>query len=80
MIANTVEILSNKLISFVHLLIQLLLLLSDMTSYYPYSNGFGGLVVCMLASRTQDRGFAPGRIRRIFRSKKSSACLPSEGK
>jgi hypothetical protein len=42
--------------------------------------GFGGLVVSMLASGTLDRGFAPGRSRRIFRAKKSSACLPSEGK
>jgi hypothetical protein len=43
-------------------------------------SGFGGLVVSMLASGTEDRGFKPGRIRRIFRAKKSSACLPSEGK
>jgi hypothetical protein len=41
--------------------------------------GFGGLVVSMLASGTQDRGFAPDR--RIFPvEKKSSGCLPSEGK
>jgi hypothetical protein len=31
------------------------------------SGTFGGLVVSMLASGTQDRGFAPGRRRRIFR-------------
>jgi hypothetical protein len=37
-------------------------------------------VVSMLASGTQVRGFKPGRSRRIFRAKKSSACLPSEGK
>jgi hypothetical protein len=43
-------------------------------------NGFGGLVVSMLASGTQVRGFKPGRSRRIFRAKKSLACLPSEGK
>jgi uncharacterized protein (DUF1786 family) len=43
-------------------------------------SGFGGLVVSMLASGTQDRGFAPDRSRRIFRLKKSSAYLPSEGK
>jgi hypothetical protein len=36
-----------------------------------HSCGFGG---------TQVRGFAPGRSRRIFRAKKSSARLPSEGK
>jgi hypothetical protein len=41
-------------------------------------SGSGSLVVSMLASGTQDRGFAPGR--RIFRAKKPSACLPSEGK
>jgi hypothetical protein len=34
------------------------------------SGTFGGLVVSMLASGTQDRGFAPGRSRRIFRTKK----------
>jgi hypothetical protein len=44
------------------------------------AGGFGGLVVSMLASGTQDRGFEPGRSRRIFRAKKSTACLPSEGK
>jgi hypothetical protein len=33
-------------------------------------SGFGGLVVSMLASDTQDRGFAPGTSRRIFRAKK----------
>jgi hypothetical protein len=43
-------------------------------------NGFGGLVVSMLASGTQDRGFKPGHIRRIFHAKKFTACLPSEGK
>jgi hypothetical protein len=35
---------------------------------------FGGLVVSMLASGTQVRGF------RFFGRKKSTACLPSEGK
>jgi hypothetical protein len=40
-------------------------------------SGFDGLVVSMLASGTQDRGFEP---RRIFRAKKSTAYLPSEGK
>jgi hypothetical protein len=48
-------------------------------SMLPYGT-FGGLVVSMLASGTQDRGFAPGRSRRIFRAKKSSACFPSKGK
>jgi hypothetical protein len=40
-------------------------------------SGFGG---GMLDSGTQDRGFEPGRSRRIFRAKKSTACLPSKGK
>jgi uncharacterized membrane protein len=39
-------------------------------------SGFGGVVVSMLASGTQDCG----RSLRIFGAKKSSACLPSEGK
>jgi hypothetical protein len=43
-------------------------------------SGFGRQVVSMLASGTQVRGFKPGQSRRIFRAKKSSACLPSEGK
>jgi hypothetical protein len=42
--------------------------------------GFGGLVVNMLASGTQVRGFKPGQSSRIFRAKKFSACLLSEGK
>jgi hypothetical protein len=42
---------------------------------WPKMSGFGGL-----ASGTQDRGFTIGRSRWIFRAKKSSACLPSEGK
>jgi hypothetical protein len=42
--------------------------------------GTVGLVVSMLASGTQDCGFEPGRSRRIFRVKKSTTCLPSEGK
>jgi hypothetical protein len=67
---------------------------SDCYSYLAVSNkvysaifvcvyqigGFGSLVVSMLASGTQDRGFAPGQRRRIFQAKNSSACLPSEGK
>jgi P pilus assembly chaperone PapD len=43
-------------------------------------SGFGGLVVSVLASGTQDRGFEPGRTRLIFRANQSSAFLPSEGK
>jgi hypothetical protein len=43
-------------------------------------SGFGGLVGSMVASGTEGRGFKPDRSRRIFRAKKFSACLPSEGK
>ena len=39
---------------------------------------FGGLVVSMPASGTQDRGFDPGRSRRIFRAKKIHS-MPSLG-
>jgi len=42
--------------------------------------GFGGLGVNVLPFGIQVRGFIPGRSRRIFRAKKSSARLPSEGK
>jgi len=42
--------------------------------------GFGGLVVSVLASGTQDCGFKPGQSRWIFLAKKSLARLPSEGK
>ena len=46
-----------------------------------YDDGFGGLVVSVLASGTRVRGFKRGRRRWIFQaSEKSSACLPSEGK
>jgi hypothetical protein len=37
------------------------------------------LVVSMLASGTQDRGFAPGRGRRIFRAK-NNLSMPSFGR
>jgi hypothetical protein len=37
------------------------------------SSGFGGLGVCVLASGTQDRGFAPDLSRRIFHNGKSTA-------
>jgi hypothetical protein len=43
------------------------------------AGGFGGLVVSMLSSGTQDRGFAPGRSRRIFRAKKFLS-MPSFGR
>jgi hypothetical protein len=45
------------------------------------ADGFGGLVVSILATGTRVRGIKPGRSRWIFRAyKKSSVCLPSEGK
>ena len=48
---------------------------------FDYLDGFGGLVVSILATGTRDRGFKPGQSRWIFRvSGKSSVCLPSEGK
>ena len=44
-------------------------------------DGFGGLVVSMLASGTRVCGFKLGRSRWGFQaSEKSSICLPSEGK
>jgi hypothetical protein len=48
--------------------------------HVPTVSGFGGLVVSVLASNTQDREFKPGRSRRIFWAKKSSARIRSEGK
>ena len=49
--------------------------------YTANVEGFGGLVVSILATGTRVRGFKPGRSRWIFRvSGKSSVCLPSEGK
>ena len=51
------------------------------TKKYSYFDGFGGLVVSVLASGTRVRWFKPGQSRWIFRaSEKSSASLPSEGK
>ena len=38
------------------------------------------VVYSLLAYGTKVRGFKPGRSRQIFRAKKSSARLPSEGK
>ena len=40
--------------------------ISTLDNFYKI---FGGLVVSMLASGTQDRGFDPGRSRRIFWAK-----------
>ena len=52
---------------------------SALFSHIPLMSGFGGLVVSMLVSGTQDRGFDPGQSRRIFRAKKSTASLPWGG-
>jgi hypothetical protein len=41
-------------------------------------SGFGGLVISMLASGTQVRGFAPDRSRRIFSAGKIHS-MPSFG-
>ena len=43
-------------------------------------SGFGGLGVACWPLVPKFEGFKPGRSRRIFRTKKSSARLPSEGK
>ena len=54
---------------------------SDLNFLVTYIDGFGGLVVSILATGTRVRLFKPGRSRWIFRaSGKSSVCLPSEGK
>jgi hypothetical protein len=42
-------------------------------------SGFGGLVISMLASGTQERGFKPGRSRRIFSGVKILS-VPSFGR
>jgi hypothetical protein len=57
-----------------------LVLVSDWSVCYPQDSGFGGLVVSMLASGTQNCGFEPGLSRRIFWAKKFAACFPLEGK
>jgi hypothetical protein len=45
------------------------------------ADGFGGIVVSMLASGSRVRGFEPDRRLWIFSDvKKSSACLPLEEK
>jgi hypothetical protein len=43
-------------------------------------SGFGGLGVSALASGTKFAGSNPDEAVGFFRAKKSSACLPSEGK
>jgi hypothetical protein len=46
---------------------------------YVTISGFGGLVVSMLASGTQVRGFAPDRSRRIFPARKIHSMLSFGG-
>jgi hypothetical protein len=48
-------------------------------SWVRIHSGFGGLGVCVLASGTQDRGFAPDRSRRIFPAGKFHS-MPSFGR
>ena len=48
-----------------------------LSELYTIEDGFGGLVVSMLASGTRVRGFKPGRSRWIFRA--SSLRMPSFG-
>ena len=48
-------------------------------NYLRIEDGFGGLVVSMLASGTQVFGFKPGRSRWIFRTYKSSASFLRRG-
>jgi hypothetical protein len=50
-----------------------LLKTSNKPSCTSGTSGFGGLVVSMLASGTQDHRFEPGQSRQIFRAKKSTA-------
>jgi hypothetical protein len=45
---------------------------------FPKCSGFGGLVVSVLASGTQDHGFQPSQSRRIFRGEKIHS-MPSFG-
>jgi hypothetical protein len=45
-----------------------------LVTIYQLHSSFGGLVVSMLASGTQDRRFEPGRSRRICQAKNSTAC------
>ena len=49
-----------------------------LTAFTQQQDGFGGLVVSMLASGTQGRGFKPGRSRWIFTSVKILN-MPSSG-
>jgi hypothetical protein len=55
--------------------------LKNKTKTYMVESGLGGLVVSMLASGTQDRGVRTRPKPSDFSGeKKSTACLPPEGK
>jgi hypothetical protein len=56
------------------------LLISVRGGVNPRARGFGGLMVRVLASGTQDSRFKPGRSRRNFWVKKFLTRLPSEEK
>jgi hypothetical protein len=79
MIANSLFIYAMHM-SFQVIYLSLMPIIFSSSSYI-FTYGFGGLVVSILATGTRVREFKPGRSRWIFRaSKKSSVCLPSEGK
>jgi hypothetical protein len=71
--SERISILPLSWMSFIayHLHVGLIRLGEFTSRLCAYVSGFGGLVVRMLASGTQDRGFAPGRSRQIFSGKKS---------
>jgi hypothetical protein len=52
---------------------------SGLGRFYCINSGFGGLLVSMMASGTQDRGFAPDRSRRIFPARKIHSMPSFEG-
>jgi hypothetical protein len=49
----------------------------DKVTVHP--DGFGGLVVSILATGTRVRGFKPGRSRWIFRASEKILSMPSFG-
>ena len=64
----------KKLLLYMKTHARLFIYIYNITKRLQWSRG------SVLAFSTQVRGFKPGRSRRIFRAKKSSARLPSEGK
>ena len=68
-LARTVGTLDVIRIQFVIITYLLIYILTYVRTYLlTYLDGFGGLVVSMLASGTQFCGFKPGRSRWIFRT------------